>query len=219
MNPVIVFDVDDTLYLEREYVRSGFEAVAGHLTERGIEGFVTVAWGMFLKGVRGDTFCRALRELGVAPDRKLVRTLVEVYRHHEPSIRLEQDAHALVEQCREGGYSMAVITDGPPASQRRKLAALGLHRVLDFTVVTGEHGLRWRKPSQVPFRAVMSEFGHDHGYVYVADNPNKDFAGPAGLGWRTFRVRRPGALHRNVASGPHVHYEAVDLDGLLSGLG
>jgi putative hydrolase of the HAD superfamily len=218
MDHVIVLDVDDTLYLERDYVRSGFEAVAGYLAERGIDGFATAAWQMFLEGVRGDTFDRALCALGVAPKRTLVRKLVEMYRHHEPSIRLESDARALLKELREEGYDTAAVTDGPPSSQRRKLAALGLDDALAFIVVTGEHGPHWTKPSQRPFRAVEKEFGVERKYVYVADNPRKDFAGPAALGWRTYRVRRPGALHHDLPSGWDVDYEAVDLHGLASWL-
>ena len=61
----VVFDLDDTLYLERDYVRSGFQAVAGIVSrEMGHapgEIFESLC-GMFERGVRGDTFDRLLQE-------------------------------------------------------------------------------------------------------------------------------------------------------------
>jgi len=57
---VVVFDLDDTLYLERDYVRSGFRAVDAWLASRGILGFFGEAWANFENGLRGKAFDRAL---------------------------------------------------------------------------------------------------------------------------------------------------------------
>ena len=56
---VVVFDLDDTLYLERDYVRSGFRAVDAWLASRGILGFFGEAWANFENGLRGKAFDRA----------------------------------------------------------------------------------------------------------------------------------------------------------------
>ena len=37
--------------------------------------------------------------------------------------------------------------------------------------------------------------GRPDGFVYVADNPRKDFIAPRALGWRTVRIRRRGGEH------------------------
>ena len=51
MTRVAVFDVDDTLYLERDYVRSGFHAVATWAEETlDVTGVFDTAWGLFLAG-------------------------------------------------------------------------------------------------------------------------------------------------------------------------
>ena len=59
----ILFDLDDTLYLERDFVKSGFRAVAWWLQqENGLpekETF-TRLWSMFTSGERGDLFDRLL---------------------------------------------------------------------------------------------------------------------------------------------------------------
>src|SRR5687767_11665642 len=85
----VVFDIDDTLYLERDYVRSGFRAVGEWARARlGISDFAERSWRLFEAGVRGSIFDDALTESGVQPDHALVRALVDVYRTHEPAIEM-----------------------------------------------------------------------------------------------------------------------------------
>ena len=52
----LVFDVDDTLYLERNYVRCGFEAAGAHAERLGISRFYETAWQVFERGARGNVF-------------------------------------------------------------------------------------------------------------------------------------------------------------------
>src|SRR5687767_769940 len=91
--PVLVFDLDDTLYPECDYVRSGFAAVDRWLREhRGVTGFSEIANAHFRGGRRGNIFDLSLEELGLPRDPALVSRLVTVYREHKPSIRLHEDA-------------------------------------------------------------------------------------------------------------------------------
>ncbi len=76
-----VFDIDDTLYLERDYASSGFEAVDDWLREqKHVSGFADAAKRLFTDGRRGDIFDVALTTLGVANIAALVPQLVDVYR-------------------------------------------------------------------------------------------------------------------------------------------
>ena len=58
----------------------------------------------------------------------------------------------------------------------------------------------------------------DGRFVYVGDNPAKDFVAPRALGWRTVRVRRHGQLHHEVPSGDDVDVEITSLDQLEAAL-
>lgn len=204
---LIVLDVDDTLYLERDYVRSGFHAVARHL---GDPGFARVAWAEFEAGTRGNIFDVALAQL--PPEvggRTTVRELVEVYRNHMPEIALCEDAEEFRRQV-EGRFDLGVVTDGPAASQNNKITALGLRSWISECVVTGERGDGWPKPSTRGFLYLQEHFGRaGDECVYLADNPAKDFTGPQQLGWHTIRVRRPGGLHKDV---PHTPDNPADHD-------
>src|SRR5690606_3030724 len=109
---LVVFDIDDTLYLERDYVRSGFLAVGDWVRANlGVEGFSEVAWQLFEEGLRNVIFDRTLEILGISPSDHTVRTLVDVYRHHRPTISLADDARGALDHL-GGLVPIAVVTDG-----------------------------------------------------------------------------------------------------------
>jgi putative hydrolase of the HAD superfamily len=196
MQPSIcaVFDIDDTLYLERDYVRSGFAAVGRWAAKRlHIEDFAERCWSSFLSGQRGSVFDHVLRDSGELPNAELISAMVDVYRTHRPSITLAADAADALNSIFPA-VSIAVVSDGPPASQGRKVEALGLDSLAAPIVLTGLLGIEFAKPHPRAFQDVERR-RPARVYVYVGDNPAKDFAAPKQLGWVTVRVRRPGGLH------------------------
>lgn len=200
---VVVFDIDDTLYLERDYARSGFRAVGRHVEEvYGRPGFAEACLRHFESGARGDLFDRALEELGLPRGPNAVGELVDVYRAHAPEIELLPDAREVLSAL-HGARDLAVISDGPLQSQQRKADALGLSGWASLVVLTDAWGREYWKPNERAFAAVEAHFGvRGADCVYVADNPEKDFLGPRARGWVTIRVRRSGGLHAGVeASG------------------
>jgi putative hydrolase of the HAD superfamily len=203
MASVIVFDLDDTLYLEIDFVRSGFAAVDRWVNDRfAILGFFDRAWALFEAGRRGDVFDRALLELGIPVSPGLVRHLVDIYRGHAPSIQLAPDAEETLDAlCHR--RSAALLTDGFGTTQARKVAALGLTGRLRPIIYTDELGSDMQKPHPQGFLAIQKEFGLGaREFVYVADNPAKDFVGPRGLGWKTVRVRRPEGQYAQLSVEP-----------------
>src|SRR5688572_12114191 len=93
----VVFDLDDTLYPEREFVHSGFRAVGAWLErDTGLKGFADQASALFENGRRGRIFDEALKALGHSMDSNLVAMMLEVYRAHEPQISLPPDSRAVL---------------------------------------------------------------------------------------------------------------------------
>ena len=202
MARVIVLDLDDTLYLEREYQLSGFEAAGRHLEEtRSVGALAVLASRLFEEGVRQRVYDEALERLGIR-DAALVQELVEVHRSHRPIISLLPDARRFLARARALGLGLALLSDGFLVTQRRKVAALGLEGVLDPVVLTDAWGRDKWKPSEHGFREIMSaRGGGPDEYVYLADNPAKDFLAPNRLGWRTIRIRRPHGEHFHAEPG------------------
>lgn len=194
---LIVFDVDDTLYLERDYVKSGFQAVDLKLQKTlGIEGFFDYAWEAFTTGTRGNTFQQVLSQLGVSFDDELIKSLVKYYRNHTPNIQLAEDARATLDAIPAGAH-IGIVTDGPAESQWAKIKALRLERYDPKIIVTADRGVDWHKPSVKPFIFLQQAAGvTGNNCVYIADNPQKDFIGPEQLGWKTIRIRRVGGIYQ-----------------------
>lgn len=215
MIEVVVFDLDDTLYLERDFVRSGFRAVDRWVGEHlAREGFFERAWEHFVAGQRGNIFDLVLPALGIAPEADLVRRLVEVYRAHEPAIELEPEARDLLAWL-AGRRPLALLTDGYHATQRRKVAALGLARHCRPIVYTDALGRAHWKPSPEGFLAIQAHFDlAPECFVYIGDNPAKDFRAPKALGWRTIRVRHPLGEHARSSAAS----AADEADHTITGL-
>lgn len=203
---VVVLDVDDTLYLERDYVRSGFAAVGASI---GVEAFGNRCWELFCRGVRGTTFDDAKADLGVETP---TAELVAVYRAHTPTITLQPDAERLLRLLRP--ERSAVITDGPLESQQAKVAALGIAVRVGPVVYSAHSSVGHSKPHPAAYLAAQRSFEAGSRFVYVADNPHKDFHALADLGWDGVRIRRPGSLHED-AEGPDSIPVIVSLDEIV----
>ena len=215
--PCVVFDLDDTLFLEVDYVRSGFRAVGRYAqAEWGLAGLGDACWEAFQAGVRHRVFDTVLAGAGIEATPGAVGALVQAYRSHVPDIGLLPDAAACLSAL-AGRVSLAVVTDGPAVSQRNKAAALGAEGWSALSVFTAELGEGHSKPDPLAFQMVQEACGWAGAdCLYLADNPAKDFAGPARLGWRTARIRRPAGLHAGVPSGPDVQREEPSLDWLAA---
>ncbi len=198
-----IFDIDDTLYLERDYVRSGFNAVGNEI---GIPAFGQKCWELFECGVRGNTFDlarQAFPELTIE-----TKALVDIYRCHKPNIDLCEDAREFIHNLRG---RTAIVSDGPIHSQRAKFLALGLLPWIECPLFTAE--IRAPKPAPAAFQLVAWTLDTPYrDCVYIADNPKKDFAGPKQLGMHTIRMRRRDSLHFNVESGNDVDEEVESFD-------
>jgi putative hydrolase of the HAD superfamily len=216
--PCVVFDLDDTLYLERSYVQSGFRHVGGVVENRfGLSNFYKTAWKLFVSGARSNIFDQSLTYMGIRPHAQLIAELVRIYRNHQPDISLADDALSCLELL-TSNCKLALITDGPVESQENKIRALGLDRWIPLRIVTGVWSAQYSKPHPRAFMTVQRETNSAPGQcIYVADNPAKDFIAPRELGWETVRIRREEGLHSAVGSGPCVpNHEFRDLQPLTN---
>ena len=187
---VLVFDMDDTLYDELSYVRSGFASVA-----RMLEPICEVAAAILLKDAlallkhkgRGRVFDRLLEKNG-CHSVSLATRCVRHYRTHEPRIALWPEAALCLK--RHAGLSLYVVSDGNAVAQQAKARALGLHRLTKRVLLTHRFGVRHAKPSPYCFERIAQwENARPESVTYIADNPAKDFVGIRTQGFRTIRVR------------------------------
>jgi putative hydrolase of the HAD superfamily len=237
MITTVVFDLDDTLYDEIEYCKSGFAVVAEFLANRpeprpssmgegeahSAERISAALWEQLTAGNRTKTFNAALDELGIGYDDELIGELIEVYRNHKPKITLPQDSRdALCELSTK--YTLALLTDGFLPGQQFKVQALGIEKYFKSIVYTEQLGRECWKPSPAGFEKIMQALKVEaENMAYVADNEKKDFIAPNKLGFSTIQLIRPARIHRAVSVEPeaaaqHTISEISQLSGLLEKL-
>jgi putative hydrolase of the HAD superfamily len=208
----VIFDIDDTLYLKGDYVRSGFRAIARWLATQN-----TQHDGRSLKWALTDGEWDLWNEYHNAPEQAFNRyvakwrqrnptskllpeemagIMAEIYCGHQPEIQPCSDVvNALSVLARNS--LLAVFGDGDPKRQKRKLDALGLSHFFAQAVFTGDNP-SWQKPQPDGFSALAETLGlRPSECIYVGDDPELDFAGPQKLDMRTVRVRRLGGLHES----------------------
>lgn len=200
---VLVFDMDDTLYPEREFVRSALISLSSEVqVARGLIEFGEKAWELFEAGNRGNLFQLTFDELGaVNIPNDYILGLVSLYREHQPktlpwfpdALEFFESYHSMV--------PFSIITDGYLPTQRNKVKALGLDRWATPIICSEELGREFWKPSPKPYLKVMENFPNDTKFVYIADNPIKDFISPRELSWSTVRIRKKGTEHFQKESG------------------
>lgn len=211
----VVFDLDDTLYRESDYVRSGFRHIARLVGRSDAERSEVARWltDAFDGGRRGDTFDALL---GAFPDvarRYSVEDLVVAYRSHRPSIELGRDVEPALDAVRATGVRLGILSDGPLASQSAKAEALRLRRWFEPIVLTASLGPGQSKPATTGFEAIAQAWGVNDGtrLAYVGDNPAKDFIGPRKLGWLTIRLRQPEQLHWRLEAASELHKPDIEI--------
>jgi putative hydrolase of the HAD superfamily len=237
MITTVVFDLDDTLYDEIEYCKSGFAVVGEFLANLPesrpssmgegeappAERIFAVLWEQFTAGNRTKTFNAALDELGIGYDNELIGELIEVYRNHKPKITLPQDSRdALCELSTK--YTLALLTDGFLPGQQFKVQALGIEKYFKSILYTEQLGRECWKPSPAGFEKIMQALKVEaENMAYVADNEKKDFIAPNKLGFSTIQLIRPARIHRATSGEPgaaaqHTICEISQLSDLLEKL-
>ncbi len=196
---VIVFDLDDTLYFEKSYVISGFRSVSKYIGERtGISYdllFIEM-FEAFEKGTRTKIFDLLLSRHPEINCLFSVEDLVKHYRFHDPSIALIPEAEEMIRLLGTKNRNLGIISDGFLETQTRKIQSLKLSTRINTIILTDIWGKDFWKPHTRAFEEMeLIHRAQGERFVYVGDNPSKDFIPAKERGWNTVRLRLPGQLH------------------------
>ena len=192
----ILFDLDDTLYLEKDFVKSGFKTVATLIqNDNGIDKEVVYNrfWSIFNSGERKNIFDSYISEFGKI--NYTINELVNIYRSHVPNINLLPGIDEYLLSLSRV-YKLGLVTDGYIQMQKNKINALGLNNIFDQILITEELGRKFWKPSTMPFSKICDKLGViPMEAIYIADNPKKDFKGPNKLGMDSIRLHLKDGEH------------------------
>ncbi|MBQ39368.1 MAG: HAD family hydrolase [Candidatus Latescibacteria bacterium] len=99
-----------------------------------------------------------------------------------------EDAHDVLDELREEGLSLGILTNGTVAAQEAKIARLGLDERVDAVIVSEAVGVK--KPDARIFEAVLEALDMDaDDAVYVGDHPVNDVQGATDAGLTAIWMR------------------------------
>ncbi|SKB86362.1 putative hydrolase of the HAD superfamily [Lachnospiraceae bacterium] len=227
----VIFDLDDTLISEMDYVRSGYRAVAKALSgeEESLKGIslsgrftAEELYKKFVKLSEEDTkqvFNRFLCSVDIEDSRDNVMTLVRIYREHKPVIGYQSDVPETLKGLRQKGFRLGILSDGYAVTQRNKVEALRAEDDFDVVILTDEIGKDAWKPSPEGFQKAADILRVPlNSLMYVGDNPEKDFYINHTCGIPTARITREDGVYRDreYREGIRETYTLTKLTDLLT---
>lgn len=175
---VVCFDLDDTLYKEIDYLKEAYRLIATYicgddwhkLYEQMIEWYKS-GHNVF------DMVCQFYPNIEK-------EDLLHKYRYDVHSLSLPDKTKDLLIDLTSSNIKLGLITDGREKTQQNKINALGLDYYFDDGMIIISETFGSEKPSTNNYLYFMDKFP-DAAFMYVGDNPKKDFAGANTLGWET----------------------------------
>lgn len=196
-NTHIVFDLDDTLYKEIEYVKSAYIYINKYIRSRfGLDFSLQIQ-----ECIDDDInfFDYIKLQLHYKHDFSIEKYL-ELYRFHYPKISLSIDTSEFLEKISDKNIGFSIITDGRSISQNNKIEALGIKHLAQNIIISEETG--YEKPNLNNFKIIEKIYPQKK-LLYIADNTNKDFLAPNILKWDTICL---------LDNGQNIHKQNFDLE-------
>lgn len=188
---ILVFDLDDTLYPEITYVKSGFMAVSIFLNQNfklDQDLVYSKMLDLLKKEGRGNIFDEVLKTYSIFTVKNL-KKCISIYRKHIPNINLYKDTERCISRFKM--YKKYIVTDGNSIVQRKKISALDLSKNFEKIYTTYQYGISYSKPSIKCFKMIIKkEEINPRDMVYIGDNPHKDFINLKKIGIHTIRIQR-----------------------------
>ena len=191
-----VFDLDDTLFQELDFLKSGYSRISSQLAE-----FINsdISQEMMERHQnKENVFQWILNRYQKEIPHINIAWLLKEYREHTPAIELTEKTAAFLQQLKVSNIPMGLITDGRSITQRNKLKALGIENYFSDIIVSEEFGSE--KPAERNYLYFQDKYPGMNFYFF-GDNTSKDFIVPKKLGWKTFCIK---------SSGTHIHKQSFD---------
>lgn len=171
---VFVFDLDDTLYKEIDFLKSAYRYIASKVDKDNSSRLYKKMLEDYYSGVN------AFQLISQSCPQYTMDKLLELYRRHYPDITLDSDTTSTLSYLKNFGKT-GLITDGRSLTQRNKIKALGIENYFDKILISEETG------NSKPDLRLFEQF-HEYNastYFYIANDTSKDFLAPNQLGWKT----------------------------------
>ena len=216
MVKAVVFDLDDTLISEKEYIKSGYRHISGIIEDR----FAMDKKQVFdelmslFKISPLNVFNRFFDMYQIEYSKEMILDLVKEYRGHLPDIQFYNDVIPCLLELKKFGVKIGIITDGYAIAQRQKLKAIQADEYFDDVIVTDELGREYWKPHPKAFELMKEKFKVNFDeMVYIGDNPEKDFHIKTIYPIKVIRILRQDVIHSS-----KLYYQSIEEDFRIKSL-
>lgn len=192
----VLFDLDDTLYSEKDYIRSSFHVIEKMIPQ--IDNIFNKLCAALEKGQ--PPLETVLKEADMYSDELLLKCREQI-KDHKPDITLYEGVKELFFELHTQKRSIGILIDGTPKVQRAKIEALGLDKMADEILITDElagHGnvMEFRKPNDLPFLIMRKRLAVPcRNMAFVGDDIEKDFIAPRALGMECYWKKNEDGLY------------------------
>ncbi len=202
-NIILIFDLDDTLYKEIDYLKSAYKEISlviSNKINRSKDAIFNEMIESYFNGL--NVFETILDKYQIKDI--MIKDLIFMYRNHKPKIYLNENTNKVLLELKKKVFKTGLITDGRSMQQRNKISALGLSDYFDEIIISDEFGSE--KPDIKNFKYFINKYGEDKNYLYVGDNVKKDFITPNKMGWNTICL---------IDNGNNIHKQDFNIEIIL----
>lgn len=159
---LFVFDLDDTIYREEDYLLQGYDAVSRHLSEKTGCGSSDYIFDrlvtLFREQGRHKLFDTLLEELDC--DKSLVASCVDVLRTFRVKKKLEMcpEVAGLLQELKGRNKKVYILTNGNPVQQRNKISNINWGNMTGYPVTVFADELS-PKPSPAGIEQILLQSG------------------------------------------------------------
>ncbi|MBN8209790.1 HAD-IA family hydrolase [Bacillus sp. NTK071] len=211
MVKAVIFDLDDTLISEYQYIESGYSHVSQLLSNQFQEDSMEIKLILMelFHECPQNVFNRLYERLERTYTNEMITDLVQEYRNHDPVIAYYSDVLPCLLALKNKGIKMGIITNGYANAQKQKLRAVGRLEFFDEIILTDEIGSEYWKPHAKAYEMMKNRLKLDYGeMVYVGDNVSKDFVAPNKLGMKTVHIEREKGIYQGADVSYGLEFQA-----------
>ena len=190
---VVVFDLDDTLYKEIEYLESQYKLISIWLKEHYLVSSDVFEKMMEWHSEGRDVFrsINSFYHIDVP-----ISTYLDIYRYQKPHITLPKDSFDVLSELKTRGVTLGLMSDGRVLTQMNKIESLKIASFFSDDMIIISESFGSEKPNEVNYWYFMNACPEKL-YTYIGDNIAKDFISANTLGWRTICLKDDGRnIHR-----------------------
>ncbi len=188
----VIFDLDNVLYDEIDYILAAYKKIAAFLSEYCdcSESQIYIKLVTDLKK-KTSMYPRLFNDLveDLKLNEELVLQILKIFSTLDVNLKLRSGTEEVLCWLKQRKVKLGLVTNGTVDTQRNKVQILGLERFFDKIIYAREKGKANEKPSLEPYRLVIAELGVvPKEILCVGDNPHTDFWGAKKLGMPTARL-------------------------------